>query len=270
MGSVDQTVGVVDATAMAFQAGADLLMFGDDPGHEPAEQYLAYQNLLALIRDGTISQEHLDASVRRILFVKAQMGILDLQPALVRPQQSELDIAMRVRTPDHLAIANKIAEQSVTLVKNERQLLPIGIDQRVLLVYPAFEAELALACDSYGTRVDAMPVSTNPSQQEIAQVISAAETNDVIIVTTVNARYYPGQVALVQAIQHLPTAVLALQSPYDLLAFPRQSTYVTTYGDVPVSIHAAAKVLFGQLRPSGKLPVALPGLYPEGHGLDDF
>jgi beta-N-acetylhexosaminidase len=64
--------------------------------------------------------------------------------------------------------------------------------------------------------------------------------------------------------------VLALQSPYDLLAFPEQPTYLTIYGDVPASIHAAAEVLFGQLRPSGKLPVALNDLFPEGHGLEDF
>jgi beta-N-acetylhexosaminidase len=54
MGALDQTFGVTEASARAFQAGADLLMYGADPGHTPAEQYAAYQNLLALLRDGTI------------------------------------------------------------------------------------------------------------------------------------------------------------------------------------------------------------------------
>ena len=70
--------------------------------------------------------------------------------------------------------------------------------------------------------------------------------------------------------QHLPTVVLALQSPYDLLAFPDQPTYVATYGDVPASLHAAAEILFGQLRPTGKLPISLTELLPEGYGLDGF
>jgi beta-N-acetylhexosaminidase len=264
MGAIDQTFGVADACAMAFQAGADLLMFGNDPGHVPAEQYPAYQNLLALVRNGTISQERLDASVRRILLVKAQRGILDWQPP------SLAEISTQVRTSEHPPIADRIAKQSVTLIKNDRKLLPIKTDQRALLVYPEFETELEPAFSKYGTRIDAMPVSINPSQQEITQVISATEKVDVIIVATANARRYPGQIALVESTQNLPTVVLALQSPYDLLAFPRQSTYVTIYGDVPVSMHAAAKVLFGELQPSGKLPVALPDLFPEGYGLDGF
>lgn len=264
MGALDQTFGVIDATAMAFQAGADLLMFGADPGHTPAEQYPAYQNLLALVRDGTISREHLDASVRRILLVKGQMGILDWQPT------STSEIPTRVRTAEHLALADRIAEQSVTLLKNDQQLLPLRSEQRTLLVYPEFETELEPAIREYGTQIDAVPVSVNPGQDEIDQVISAARGADVIIVATANARRHPGQIALVESLRDLPTVVLALQSPYDLLAFPGQSTYLAIYGDVPTSIHVAAKVLFGQYQPSGKLPVTLNDAFPEGYGLDGF
>jgi beta-N-acetylhexosaminidase len=264
MGAIDQRYGAADAAAMAFQAGADLLMFGDDPGHVPAEQYSAYQNLLALVRNGIISEKRLDASVRRILLTKAQRGILDWQPT------SLSQISARVRTPEHLDVADRIAKQSATLVKNDRQLLPIGIDQRILLVYPRFETEIPPAFSEFGAQITAMPISIDPSRQAIRQVIDAAANVDVIIVATANARRHPGQVALVNSTQHLPTVLLALQSPYDLLAFPEQSTYLTIYGDVPASIHAAAKVLFGQLKPSGKLPVALNDMFPEGYGLDDF
>jgi beta-N-acetylhexosaminidase len=264
MGALDQTFGVTDATARAFQAGADLLMFGADPGHTPAEQYPAYQNLLALVRDGTISRGRLDASVRRILLVKGRMGILDRQPT------APSEILTRIRTAEHLAVADRIAEQSVTLLKNDQQLLPLRPDQRTLLVYPEFETELEPAIRKYGMHIDAVPVTINPSQQETAKVISAAETTDAIIVATANARRHPGQIALVESLQGLPTVILALRSPYDLLAFPDQSTYVATYGDVPASIHAAAKLLFGQYQPSGKLPVTLNDAFPEGYGMDDF
>jgi beta-N-acetylhexosaminidase len=263
MGAIDQTYGAA-AAAMAFQAGADLLMFGDDPGHVPAEQYSAYQNLLELVREGTISEKRLDGSVRRILLAKAQRGILDWQPA------SLSQIASRVRTPEHLAVADRIARQSVTLVKNERQLLPIGTEQRILVIYPDFETEIPSAIGRFGAQITPVPISLNPSQRAINRVVRAAKQADVIVVATVDAREHPGQVALVKSLHQSPTVVLALQSPYDLLAFPEQSTYLTIYGDVPASIQGAAEVLSGQLRPSGKLPIALNDLFPEGFGLDGF
>jgi beta-N-acetylhexosaminidase len=167
-------------------------------------------------------------------------------------------------------VANRIAEQSATLLKNDQQLLPLRPDQRILLVYPAFETELEPAIREYGTQIDAVPVTINPSQQEITRLLTAAGGADVIIVATANARRHPGQIALVESLRDLPAVVLALQSPYDLLAFPGQSTYLATYGDVPASIHAAAKMLFGQYQPSGKLPVTLNDAFPEGYGLDGF
>jgi beta-N-acetylhexosaminidase len=272
MGALEGQVGTASAAAGAFQAGADLLMFGDDPGHDPAEHVPAYQRLLALVRDGAISEERLDASVRRILLVKAQRGILDWEPA--SPPQASAS----VRTSDHLDVAARIARQSVTLVKNDAQLLPIAGDQRVLLVYPGFETGLPPAFaypaggtgSGFGGEITAMPVGIDPNQGEINQVLEAAANADVIIVATADARRHPGQIALVEAVQGMPAVVLALQSPYDLFAFPEQPTYLVTYGDVPASLQAAAEVLFGQLQPRGQLPVALGDLYPEGYGLEGF
>ncbi|MFW6136167.1 MAG: beta-N-acetylhexosaminidase [Chloroflexota bacterium] len=264
MRALDETVGLADASAMAFQAGADLLMFGRDAGRNPGEQTLAYQNVLALVRDGTVSRERLDASVHRILLVKARRGLLDWQPA------SLVELPRRVRTAEHLAVAEALAEQSVTLVRNDGHLLPVAADRRVLLVYPESQAQVMPALAEVGAQAHPMRVSQDPGQEEITDVVSAAEAADVILVVTADAREHPGQIALVQAIGHLPTVVLAVRSPYDLLGFPSQSTYVTTYGDVPVSFNAAAGVLFGQLQPSGRLPVSLPDLFPEGHGLQGF
>lgn len=261
MGAVKQRFGIADASARAFQAGADLLLFGNDPGHTPAEQYPAYQNLLTLVKKGIISRERLDASVRRILLTKAKRGILGWQPASIP------DIKSKILTPEHLVLARSIGEQSVTLLKNERQLLPIKKGQKVLLVYPGSGTRLESVFREYGKSIDAIPVRDDPNGQEIAYVLTLAVKADVIVVATDTVRKYPGQASLVKSLQHLPLVVIALESPYDLLAFPYVAAFMAIYGNTPASVHAAAKVAFGQLRPSGKLPIALPGLFPEGHGL---
>jgi beta-N-acetylhexosaminidase len=64
--------------------------------------------------------------------------------------------------------------------------------------------------------------------------------------------------------------VVALRSPYDLLMFPDQSTYVAIYGETPPSVDAMARLLCGEITPRGLLPVELPGLNAFGDGLTHF
>ena len=59
--------------------------------------------------------------------------------------------------------------------------------------------------------------------------------------------------------------VVGAGNPYELLRIPSLDTYLAAYGPDPASMHAAARVLSGRLDPAGRLPVALPGLYPRGH-----
>ncbi|MFY9384146.1 MAG: glycoside hydrolase family 3 protein, partial [Dethiobacteria bacterium] len=54
--------------------------------------------------------------------------------------------------------------------------------------------------------------------------------------------------------------LLALSSPYDLLAVPRAGACLCTYSHTGVSMQALAEVLKGTLAPRGRLPVELPGL----------
>jgi beta-N-acetylhexosaminidase len=107
MGALDQTYGVTQATVLAFQAGADILAFGADPGHTPAEQRPAYQQVLTLVQSGAIPRSRLDESVRRILLTKGRYGLLDWQPANLA------DIPQRVGTNEHLTIARRIAQRSI-------------------------------------------------------------------------------------------------------------------------------------------------------------
>ena len=66
----------------------------------------------------------------------------------------------------------------------------------------------------------------------------------------------------------------AAGTPYDIAYFPGASTFITSYDFQPVSLHAMVRALFGELHPSGKLPVTITApppskrvLYPFGYGL---
>ena len=60
--------------------------------------------------------------------------------------------------------------------------------------------------------------------------------------------------------------MVAIADPYDIALFPEAKTYLATYGFRPVSTQVQARVLFGKVNPSGRLPVSIPTrMTPSGH-----
>jgi beta-N-acetylhexosaminidase len=248
------------ATALAFQAGADLLLFGYDPGHPPSEQRAAYDTLLDLVKQGTIPMTRLDASVRRILQVKARRGILDWQPD--QPKTS----LNTVGSPEHQAVARQVALDSITLVRDEGNLLPLSIEASILVIYPTGGAGLAQAILEHAPQARLLEVSEQPTSGESVRATALCEGVDVVVIGTRNVGQWPEQAQLVEAVRRQrPVIAVALDSPYDLLSYPEVSAYLATYGRAPVSMAALAQVLFGMEPPTGRLPVELPGLYRAGH-----
>jgi beta-N-acetylhexosaminidase len=248
------------ATTLAFEAGADLLLFGHDPGHPPSEQRAAYEQLLKLVEEGSIPMSRLDESVRRILRVKLTHGIL--------PWQAEdLDRALDgVGTPDHLAAAQRVALDSITLVKDDGGLLPLSPEVPILVIYPRGAASLGQAISQRAPLATLLEVSEEPTWREVVRAMDLADQAQLVVVGTRNALQHPGQAQLVQTL--LPgreLVAVALDLPYDLLSYPEVSTYLATFGRAKVSMEALADVLFGAEAPRGQLPVELAGLYPVGY-----
>ncbi len=256
---------VATAAALAFQAGADLLMFGDDPGHDPSEQIPAYQRVLELVENGTVPMSRLDDAGRRILLLKARRGILDWQPVVIDR------FAQEMGTAEHVAAARQVALDSITLLRDNERLLPLDSESSILVVYPQGGAGLGEAMQQYGSNIRLLEVGIRPSEAEIQQVTIEARGAQVVVLGTLNVQRYPEQAQLAEALYGDHSLItIALGSPYDLLSYPQVSTYLLTYGQAPVSMEALAQVLFGLEAPRGRLPVGLPGLYAVGDGLAGF
>jgi beta-glucosidase len=77
---------------------------------------------MELVKSGEIKMSLIDTAVARILTVKFKAGLFEkLLP-------DTLQIKARVHTPDHIALSQQIAEESIILLKNEEQLLPLNIN----------------------------------------------------------------------------------------------------------------------------------------------
>ena len=109
----------LEAGALSANAGLDM-----DMGTE------IYRNQLKnAVEKGLVSMDVIDEAVRRILGVKMWLGLFD------NPYVPEKAIGRYEDLPEeHIAVAREAAEKSIVLLKNERDILPLGKDTKVSLV----------------------------------------------------------------------------------------------------------------------------------------
>jgi len=98
-----------DAAARALGAGLDMDM---------ASGTFA-RNLAALVKDGVVKQAQIDEAVRRILAVKVRLGLFE------QPYADEARAAAVLADSKSRAEARRLAQRSMVLLKNDKQLLPL-------------------------------------------------------------------------------------------------------------------------------------------------
>jgi beta-N-acetylhexosaminidase len=280
MAGVREKYGDARIPVLALKAGADMPMM-IDTATDTVSLRVAYDAVLGAVRSGELTERRIDESVRRVLEVKARRGLLS------HPFISEQSAPHKLGTPEHVAVAERVGDHSVTLIRNDAGLLPLtGAGGRKVLVtgyrsvsstsaaQPA--AHLAGALGSRGVATDLFETGTAPDAATIAAAQERARASDVVVVATSNASGSASQRNLVNALIDTgrPVVVVATRNPYDVASLPRASTYLATYSWSRPSMHAVARALLGEVGPTGRLPVRIPDagdpdstLYPFGFGL---
>jgi len=253
---------------MALRAGVDLLLLTPD---RAAQRRLEAGLQQAALR-GLLPAAGMRAALRRIHHLRRWLA--EFEP----PERGV------VHGEAHRALARRAASAAVTLVRDEASLLPLRPDagDRVVVITPrprdltpadsSSDEPLALAdaVRRHHAHVLDLRVSHDPDAAEIAGAREAVAGASRAIVATLAADAQAGQARLVEAIlsSGTPAVTLAMRTPYDLAAYPGAATHLCTYAIVPASVGAVADALFGIQPIGGRLPVAIPGLYPRGHGLE--
>ncbi|SNS24205.1 glycoside hydrolase family 3 protein [Actinoplanes regularis] len=262
MAAVRQKYGDDRVPVLALKAGVDMLLM-------PQNMQVAYDSVLGAVASGELTEARVDESVRRILTLKQKHGLLTWTP--VDPATAERSVG----SPEHLRVAQAVTDHTVTAVRNDAGLLPwSGAGEKILVT--GWNSSATNNVAALAGALGATPLVTNlPDDQKIAEAVAAASTRDLTVVLTNRAGDTtvtdPGarQQKLVKALVATgrPVVVVAVRDPYDLAYLPGVSTYLATYGYTGVSMRSLARVLRGDAPPRGRLPVAIPGLYPYGHGL---
>ncbi len=278
------------AAVEAFKAGNDLLLI-------PADFPASYNAMLQAVQSGEISQERLDRSVLKILKAKAS---LDLQKARIVDIKSIADL---VGKPANLAFGQQVADDAVTLVRDNGKVLPLkskgtakaGLpyttqeqthNQVVVVVFSddvRTDSGRAFAREFRARIPDARVIYIDPrfAAAMSADVLKAVDgANKVVAAVYVvpTAGKIGNTVAMADAtgtlLQHVldhaaeKTAVIAMGNPYLAADFPKIENYMCTFSNATVSEIAAVKALFGEIAIRGHLPVSIPNIAQRGAGIE--
>jgi beta-N-acetylhexosaminidase len=128
---------------------------------------------------------------------------------------------------------------------------------------------LAAALGRRSARVEEILLPAVPVVADISGIDERLRPFDLVVVGTLAAHMQPAQAALAAAVLATgkPTVTVALRTPWDLLAYPSARTHICSYGNLPPSMEALAAAMFGEAPFEGRLPVAIAGHHPHGHGL---
>lgn len=286
-----------EVTQRAVVAGADVLLM-------PTDNLGAIDAVVEGVRSGRFTEARINASVRKLLVAKQELGLqrqrfVDLAAlrsvvgdsadqasarlaaeraiTLVRDSLNLLPLARLPRTTRivNITIAPRTDLGASTVFNAE--LTRVFPQLRAVTLSPeaAFDATAGAAAGGTGTYI-ASPVP-RLMQGSVDNAVRAAQGADIIIVssyfgasTSAASLAAPeGMAAMIDALQKAGGKVIlaTFSNPYLANLLPLTSTYLISWGSLPVSQRAAARAALGFAPISGQLPITIPSVAGYGAGL---
>lgn len=254
-----------EASVRAIEAGVDVLLMPPDP----AESVRA---IAAAVKSGRLTQKRIEESVRKLLLAKVQLGLHQKRYVDVKA------IPGLLGQPEDEALAQRVAGNALTLVRNEGSAVPVT-GNRTACWYVLNDSSrsplgvrmmevLRARANTPATRLFAD--SEAAAFEEAVKVAGSCDANVVAVFAG-----YRGNGQLAEAhnglLQKLlgagkPVIMLGMGNPYLVRAYPAVQGFVATFSTVPASEDAVVKALYGEVGMPGRMPVSIPGLAAYGAG----
>jgi beta-N-acetylhexosaminidase len=296
MKTYDPALGNPSARAAvdALKAGADMILI-------PADLDGAYNGILNAVRSKQISESRIDQSVLKVLAAKAAVG-------LNKSRTVDIDaLSTGIMRPENMALAQQVADDSITLVRDSGRLLPLKSSGTLLttVAYQPMQTQNRLLAVVFSDDVrgetgrvfekqlrarvpDANIIFVDPKiAPGMAPLVLQAMRDATTIIAAVSVvpgagRVIQGaatgsadlagdQASLLRTLLAQAadrTVLLTLGNPYVVSDFPEAQIYMCSYSNAPVSETAVVKALFGEIPIRGRLPVTIPNIAPRGAGID--
>lgn len=267
------------ADRLGIEAGMDVLEFTENV---PA----ALAQIKQAVAEGRITQESLDDRCRKVLRAKAWVGLDKYRPIV-------LDNLIRDLNPIQDVLLNRqLTEQSLTVLKNDQNLLPLQHLDTLRIASVAIESDKLTAFQQMAanyTQVDHFNITSRTPDSTLALVRDSLRNYNLLLVDVHLNNIRPGAnyglqaktAGLVSELVATGKAVVTVfGNAYALnkLTFPadtaslnysieRARAIVMPYQLTPYTEDLSAQLIFGAIGATGKLPVTVNQRFRVGDGL---
>lgn len=261
-----------EAVVLALLAGADLMLISPD-------ELTAIADVKRAVEMGRISEDRIDQSVKKLLQLKKDRGVFE---------NHSLDLTQlnnQINTLNYQAIANSIARQSLTVLRNENNILPITDTKfpSVLVVSVADDSNgstgsnLAREMRKYHTRVVYHNIDQRTTDDEKEDIIKAAERADLVVIGSFIMVRSHQPIQLPDDIKEIvteltqinkPSVLLAFGNPYIVRDIQNVDAHVLAWSSDSNQVRQSVPGLFAAENVAGKLTSEIPNMYALGTGLN--
>jgi len=257
MGALMEKYGVAKSCALAFKAGCDLIL--NKTEDEFRDQ--GFCELKRFVEEGEVSEEQLNASVKRILTMKYNLGQFDRDGKV-----NAAEASAPMKDKEIIRIARIAAEKCATLLRDEDNLLPLNEKQTVMVIEQQVldgYAGCDIHCNNKSFNIAMIEQSKNiltmdskfkASAEDVEFIMEYVDQADVIIATNYYWRLCPANnTDLIKKLIDMGKKVIVVTNcPYELGAVPQAKTVICNYSVTPESLRVAAEIIYGKTESQGK------------------
>lgn len=260
-----------EAVIAALNAGNDVMLLSPD-------ELTAINEIERAVHSGRLEESRIDHSVRKILAYKIEHGLMDHKLVDVSAISSNVNIRA------HQAIADEIARQSITLLRNRGDVLPIRPERYPRIMFIAISnhesgttgRDFNRAMGTYHPGISFFNYDSRTSDRELDEMIASARQANLVIIgsylhlaTGARLSFNNTQRQFINRINALgkPTALVSFSSPYIVTEMPNADVHLLAWSMAGSQPDAAASALFGASEIQGRLPITIPGHYVRNHGI---
>ena len=266
-----------EASMMALVAGNDMLCLPTDIEGTIAKTKQA-------IADKKLSWKQIDASVKKILLVKYNMGLNHYQPVDTRNLVADLNVETKY-------IKTEVARNAITLLNDNSKVIPLKSERKIAYIaigvskenaittrlksevnsdtyFFSGEANAVITKETIEPQTGAKKIDTIGDRQSAEELITLLKhkTYDAIVIGVHNYSRRPANnyglskasVYLINELQQQAnTATLFFGNPYAMKVSSNAPNLIACYEDDEIVQQAAADILLGKAKAVGTLPVSI-------------